>query len=273
MYFGARNKEDLLFQGYLYVMLDGTYAIRKIELSINKAINLNWISDVKIVQDFAKTESNNWMLSADQISINFGLSKNSRGLFGQKIVSYSNYKFTPQRADSVFRGHSVQVLDSAKRRSEDYWELHRHEKLSNSEAGTYVAMDSVQKVPVFKRAMNIASVFLFGYEDLGLFEIGPINTFYMYNPIEGVRLRFGGRTTNKFSRKLNLETYAAYGFNDERFKYYLGATWSFTNRNLQEFPVKTLKMSIQNETQLPGQQMQFLMEDNFLLSIKRGGER
>jgi len=37
-----------------------------------------------------------------------------------------------------------------------------------------------------------------------------------------------------------------------------------------EFPVKSLKMSIQNETQLPGQQMQFLMEDNFLLSIKRG---
>jgi hypothetical protein len=270
MYFGARNKEDLLFQGYLYIMLDGTYAIRKIELSINKAINLNWISDVKIVQDFVKTESNNWMLSEDQISINFGLSKNSRGLFGQKIVSYSNYKFTPQRTDSIFKGHSVQVLDSAKRRSDDYWELHRHEKLSSSEAGTYVAMDSVQKVPVFRRAMNIASIILFGYEDLGLFEIGPVNTFYMYNPIEGVRLRFGGRTTNKFSRKINLETYAAYGFNDERFKYYLGATWSFTNRNLQEFPVKTLKMSIQNETQLPGQQMQFLMEDNFLLSIKRG---
>jgi hypothetical protein len=34
--------------------------------------------------------------------------------------------------------------------------------------------------------------------------------------------------------------------------------------------VKSLKMSYQNETQLPGQQMQFLMEDNFLLSIKRG---
>ena len=270
MYFGARNKEDLLFQGYLYIMLDGTYAVRRIELSINKAININWINDVKIVQEFTQTENNNWMLSSDQISINFGLSKKSSGLFGQKIVSYSKYKFTPQRTDSVFKEEDRQMLDSAKRRSDDYWDLHRHEKLSSSEAGTYVAMDSVQKVPVFKQVMNIALLMISGYEDLGLYEIGPVNTFYMYNPIEGLRLRFGGRTTNKFSRKINLESYAAYGFKDERFKYYLGATWSFTNRNLQEFPVKSLKMSYQNETQLPGQQMQFLMEDNFLLSIKRG---
>jgi len=92
----------------------------------------------------------------------------------------------------------------------------------------------------------------------------------MYNPVEGSRLRFGGRTTNKFSTKINLESYAAYGFGDNRFKYYLGGTWSFTDKGFQVFPVKTMKMSYQNETQLPGQQMQFLMEDNFLLSIKRG---
>ncbi|MDP4238129.1 MAG: DUF5686 family protein [Bacteroidota bacterium] len=270
MYFGSRNKVDMLFQGYLYIMLDGSYAVKKIELSVSKDINLNWINDVKIVQEFEKTPSNNWMLASDQISINFGLTKKSRGLFGQKIVSYTNYKFKPEKPENVFKGQSLQILDSAKRRSNDYWDLHRQLKLSNSEAGVYTAMDSVQKVPVFKRAMNIATVVLFGYEDLGKYEIGPVNTFYMYNPIEGVRLRFGGRTTDKFSKKINLEDYVAYGFTDNRFKYYLGASWSFTNRGLLEFPVKSLKVSYQNETQLPGQQMQFLMEDNFLLSIKRG---
>jgi len=270
MYFGSRNKEDMLFQGYLYVMLDGTFAIKRVELSVSKDINLNWINDVKVVQEFEKTENNNWMLSSDQISINFGLTKKSRGLFGQKIVSYNNYQFKPLGQGNMFKGQSIQVLDSAKRRNNEYWDLHRQLKLTNSEAGTYTTMDSVQKVPTFKRAVNIATVILFGYEDLGKYEIGPVNTFYMYNPIEGVRLRFGGRTTDKFSKKFNLENYAAYGFTDKRFKYYLGGSWSFTDRGLLDFPVKSLKMSYQNETQLPGQQMQFLMEDNFLLSIKRG---
>jgi len=270
MYFGSRNKEDMLFQGYLYVMLDGTYAIKRIELTVSKDINLNWVNGVKIIQEFAKTDNNNWMLATDQISINFGITKKSRGLFGQKIVSYSNYKFTPLSKDSVFKGNSVQVLDSAKQRSDEYWELHRHQKLTSSEEGTYTAMDSVQQVPVFKRVMDVATILLFGYKDMGLFEIGPVNTFYMYNPIEGMRLRFGGRTTDKFSKLTSLETYMAYGFTDKRFKYYIGNTWSFTKRSIQEFPVKSLKVSYQEETQLPGQEMQFLMEDNFLLSIKRG---
>ncbi len=271
MYFGARNKEDMLFQGYLYIMLDGSYAIQKIELTTSKDININWISDIKIVQEFKKADDKSWMLSSDQISMNFGLSKKGRGIFGQKIVSYNNYQLTPTLwGDSILNGRKKHVPEITAPQSDEYLENHRHEQLTSSEAGTYIAMDSVQRVPAFKRAMDLASLFLFGYKDMGLFEIGPVNTFYMYNPIEGVRLRFGGRTTNQFSKKINLETYMAYGFTDERLKYYLGGTWSFTNRNLQEFPVKSLKMSIQNETQLPGQQMQFLMEDNFLLSIKRG---
>lgn len=270
MYFGARNKEDLLFQGNLYIMLDGSYAVRKIELTISKDININWITDIKVAQEFKKVDDKSWMLASDQISMNFGLSKKGRGIFGQKIVSYSNYRLTPTlKGDSVLNGPRFRVAEiSAK--SDDYWNEHRHEQLTKSEAGTYTAMDSVQKVSAFKRAMDVASIVLFGYKDFGKFEIGPISTFYMYNPIEGSRLRFGGRTTNKFSTKINLESYAAYGFADKRIKYYLGGTWSFTDKGFQVFPVKTLKMSIQDETQLPGQQMQFLMEDNFLLSIKRG---
>jgi hypothetical protein len=271
MYFGARNKEDMLFQGYLYILLDGSYAIKRIELTTSKNININFVTDIKIVQDFIKVDNKNWMLASDQISMNFGLSKSGRGIFGQKIVSYSNINLSPtEKGISILNGSPVRALELTGLQNDKYLDAHRHEQLSKSEVGTYVAMDSVQKVPAFKRAMDIASILMFGYKDLGLFEIGPINTFYMYNPIEGSRLRFGGRTTNAFSKKLNLETYLAYGFKDKRVKYYLGGTWSFTKRNFNEFPVKILKISIQNETQLPGQQMQFLMEDNFLLSIKRG---
>ena len=271
MYFGSRNKNDFLFQGYLYITMDGSYAIKRVELSVNKDINLNWVTDIKIIQEYERVGNNNLMLSTDQTSVNFGINKKSRGLFGQKFVKYTNYKFSPPENEKLLsRGEKIEFTDSAMDRSKQYWERSRPIPLSKSEAGTYTAMDSILNVPAFKRIKNVATLVLFGYTDLGKFEIGPVSTFYMYNPIEGFRLRFGGRTTYEFNKRFSLETYGAYGFTDQRFKYYLGGTWSFMRRDIMQFPAKNLRISIQNETQLPGQQMKFLMEDNFLLSIKRG---
>ncbi|MDR3706449.1 MAG: DUF5686 family protein [Paludibacteraceae bacterium] len=270
MFFGSRNKEDLLFQGYLYVMLDGSYAIRKIDLSVNKNINLNFVKSVKIAQEYQKTPTKGWIKSSEETSIDFGLTAKSRGLFGQRTVSYKKFNFDPPSDKKIFSGPGVVTLDSANTHNENYWDANRHEKLSKSEAGTYTVMDSIQKVPVFKHAMDILTLLLFGYKDCGYFEIGPVNTFYSYNPVEGVRLRFGGRTTPRFSKRLNFETYAAYGFKDDLPKYYLGATWSFTKKSIYEFPVKSLLVSYQNDTKIPGQDLQFVQEDNILLSIKRG---
>jgi len=269
LFFGSRNKQDLLFQGFLYIQLDGSYAIKGVELTVNKNININWVKDLKVVQEFEKTEKG-WLISYDQTAIDFGLTKKGQSLLGKRTVSYKSYHFDPPANDSIYKGQNLVYADSANLRSNAYWQAHRHQILSKSEEGTYAIIDSVQNIPIFKRAINIATVVLFGYEDLGKFEIGPVNTFYMYNPVEGMRFRFGGRSTDKLSKRFNLETYAAYGIKDERFKYYIGGSWSFTNKGLLDFPLKSLKMSYQDETQLPGQQMQFLMEDNFLLSIKRG---
>jgi hypothetical protein len=269
MFFSPRNKTDMLFQGYMFVTLDSTFAVKKIDMSVNKDINLNWVKDVKITQQFDKTPEKGWVLSDDEIAIDFGLSQNGMGVYGQRAVTYRNFNFNPI-ADNQFKGDEVEILDSAGRHDNSYWLTHRHVPLSKSESGTYLVMDSVKNVPAFKRAMDIFTLLLFGYKDMGYFEIGPVNTFYSYNPIEGVRLRFGGRTTPLFSKKLNLETYAAYGFKDEKYKYYLGVTWSLTKKTIWDFPVKYIKVSYQDETKIPGQDLQFVQEDNILLSIKRG---
>lgn len=271
MYFGPRNKTDLLFQGYLYITTDGTYAVKKVEISVNKDINLNWVNDIKIVQEFERTGNNYMMLTVDQTSINFGINKKSRGLFGQKSVKYSNYQFTPSGTDKkLFDGLKSEEQSEANNRSNQYWKKNRPIELSTSEAGVYSAMDSLVNTDAFKKMKRVATLVLFGYANLGKFEIGPTNTFYSYNPIEGMRFRFGGRTTYEFNNRFSFETYGAYGTTDKRFKYYFGGTWSFVDRDIMQFPSKNLKISYQNETQLPGQQMKFLMEDNILLSIKRG---
>jgi hypothetical protein len=268
--FTPRNKADMLFQGYLFIAKDSSHAVKRLEMSVNKDINLNWVKDVEIVQQFDSVQNKGWLLTTDNISIDFGLTKNSFGIYGQRSSSYKNYEVNIARGDSIYNSPDKIIEDDADKRNLAYWDSHRHEPLTKSEKGVYVVVDSVKRIPAFRRTMDVMMLLFSGYRDMGYFEIGPVNTFYSYNPIEGARLRFGGHTTPKFSKKINFETYVAYGFFDENIKYYLGTTYSLTNRTIYNFPVKSVKFSIQDETKIPGQELQFVQEDNILLSIKRG---
>jgi len=270
MLFAPRNKTDLLFQGFLFITADSNYAVKKIEISIPSEINLNWAKEVKIVQDFSNIGNDSWMLTSDMIGIDFGLTKDKLGIYGERAVSYRDIRLNLPISDTIIQHDNIVELDSSNLRDATYWALHRHDSLTKTESGTYAMIDSVKRLPVFKNVMNITMLLVAGYRNLGYFEIGPVNTFYSYNPVEGYRLRVGGRTTDKFSKRVNLETYVAYGFTDQKVKYYLGSTFSLTKRSIFEFPVKSLRVSIQDETKIPGQELQFVQEDNFLLSFKRG---
>jgi hypothetical protein len=272
VFFSPRNKTDLLFQGYLFITADSAYAVKKVEMTVNSSINLNWVRNIKIKQEYAKfTENNKYLLSSCSNTMEFGITKKKgMGVFGHHSISYKNYKFNNSFNDTIFSVNPWRVAADSIQLSETEMEALRHTPLSTKESGIYVAMDSVKKVPMFKHVVSIVNVATSGYGDLGIFEIGPITTFYSYNPVEGSRIRFGGRTTDKLSKKINFDTYIAYGFIDKKFKYFGALTYSFSSRSCFEFPLKTVKVSYQNETKIPGQELQFIQEDNFLLSFKRG---
>jgi len=269
--FIPRNHSDFLFQGYMYITLDSSYAVKKVDMSVNKDINLNWVKELKIEQDFEKIEDQGYSLVSDEFSADFGLSKDKMGIFGQRTVSYKKIKFNTPRLDKDYKGEVVEMNEKDIAKPDSFWTANRHMALSKSEKGVYISIDSIKKVPAFKHTMDIMVLLFAGYKNIGpYFEIGPISTFYSFNPVEGFRLRAGGRTTIAFSKKINFESYAAYGFKDEKWKYYLGTTYSLSKKSIYEFPVKSLKFSYQKETKIPGQELQFIQEDNFLLSFKRG---
>ena len=118
--------------------------------------------------------------------------------------------------------------------------------------------------------MDLLTLLLAGYKNFNWFEMGPVNSFYSFNPVEGFRLRLGGRTTPTLSKRYYFETYGAYGFKDDKFKYFLSATYSLNNKSIYKFPQNYLRASFQHDTKIPGQELQFVQEDNFLLSFKRG---
>jgi len=270
LFFEPRNPADFLFHGFLFITADSTYVVKKIDMSFNKGINIDWVKDVRIVQEFDKIKNIAWMIAKDEISIDFGITENLPGLFGQRMVSYNNYTVNEPLPDSLFEGPLTVTAPDAGSKNIQYWESKRLPPLSSKEKFIYVMVDSVKKVPAFKRKMDIVMLLTTEFLNFGKFETGPVGNFYSFNPVEGDRVRFGGRTTPEFSRWIYLEPYLAYGFADRQFKYNLKTSYSLTGTSIYRFPVRSLSLNWKYDTKIPGQELQYSTGDNIFLSLKRG---
>lgn len=261
--FVPRNKTDLLFRGKLYITLDGKYAVKSANLTLDKNININFIRSMQTTLDFAQDGNGRYYLENSEITMEFALTDNGSGFQGKRSVSYKDYIAGVPIPDAAFHA-KVQPLNDLN------WEELRHRPLAKQEANIYRNVDTLQTITSFRRAMDIGTMLIAGYKVAGPVEVGPINTFYSFNPVEGFRLRFGGRTTPEMSKRFYAETYAAYGFKDEKWKYYLSGTYALNNKSIYNFPLHYIKASYQKDTKIPGESLQFVQEDNFLLSFKRG---
>ena len=269
--FTPRNTTDLLFEGKIYITMDGRYAVQSASLGVNKNINLNFVRQMQVQLAFEKTGGGRFYLNQSNLKIEFGLNKNKGGgIYGERVVLLNGFKVGQARPDSVYKGAASVTLAAAAERNDDYWKASRPDTLPAAQAGIYRDIDSLQHIPSFRRTLDIATLVLAGYKNYGPFEVGPLNTFYNFNPVEGFRLRLGGRTTTSLSKRFYAETYGAYGFKDDRFKYFLSGTYSLNNKSIYAFPQNFVRASFQHDTKIPGQELQFVQEDNFLLSFKRG---
>jgi len=269
--FTPRNTTDLLFEGKIYITLDGNYAVQQAELTVNKNINLNFVKSMTVDLYFEQNPDKRYHLNKSNVMADFGLNKSGKGgIFGSRTLTYGNYVVNNPHPDSTYDGLDVITSDAVKHRNEDFWVKNRLDTLTTAESKVYKNIDSLKTMPSYRRTIDIATLLLAGYKSFGPFEVGPANAFYSFNPIEGLRLRFGGRTTPELSKRYYFETYGAYGFKDERWKYFLSATYSINDKSIYKFPQNYIRVSTQRDTKIPGQNLQFVQEDNFLLSFKRG---
>jgi hypothetical protein len=277
MYFAPRNKTDLAFIGHLWVALDSTYSLRKIEVGIPKDINLNWVNEMQINQEYSwvgnTPEERGLMLSKDEIFMDFGLFRgdSTRSLLGNKTTTYQNYELNQPLPDSLFNTPLAQLRDpGSDSRDSLFWQKKRHIELTRSEKGLEQTIDSLYKNRSFRRLLGGIKFLFEGYTPISGFDVGPVNAFYSFNQVEGFRMRLGGRTNYKFSERLMLEGYGAYGFKDQRWKGFGSIRYSFSEEKVRLFPINQIRLWYQNDIEIPGQSLQFVNEDNFFLSFKRG---
>jgi len=262
--FFPRRKQELLFHGEMWIH-DTTYAIVRIDATISEDANINWIKQFSVHQEYDQVEPEVWMLVKDQLFVEFNLSERKVGVYGRKHSSYDHFVINKPKEDKFYQGYSDIIVDPNSSLHDDtYWLEHRHEALSKKEERIYNMADTLKTLPQFKTVADVINLFVQGYKVIGNFELGPYYTFYSFNPIEGNRLRLGGRTSNEFSKKLMLEGYVAYGFRDERFKYGGGALYIF-NKN----PRMAIGLNAKRDMEQLGLGAGAFRQDNILSSVFR----
>jgi len=269
--FTPRNPNDLIFRGTMFITLDGNYSIQKIDMTISKKANVNWTKELKIKQDFEKGPDGRYHVIMSDMLTEFALVNSSTGgMVGERLVSFKNFLINQPAPDSIYKGKDEVNQVTAEAATDSFWIKGRHTPLSSVQAKTYSNIDSLHNMRSFKTFMTVMTAIFTGYIVLGDYEIGNTNTFYSFNPVEGFRLRVGGRSTPKWSNRFYTEEYIAYGFTDKQYKYSVSGTYSLNGKSIYSYPLHYLKVGYQYDMKIPGQELQFVQEDNFLLSFKRG---
>jgi hypothetical protein len=262
--FFPRRKQELLFHGEMWIH-DTTYAVKQVDATISEDANINWIKEFSVHQEYNEVENEVWMLVKDQLLVEFNLNERKIGVYGRKNSSYKKFVINKARENEFYQGYTDIVVDPNSSNHDDaYWQSMRHTSLTAKEERIYNMADTLKTLPQFKTVADIISLFVTGYKVKGLFEFGPYFTFYSFNPIEGNRLRFGGRTSNAFSKKVMLDGYLAYGFRDERFKYGGGALYI-----IQKSPRLAISAHGKRDMEQLGLSAGAFRQDNILSSLFR----
>ena len=120
---------------------------------------------------------------------------------------------------STYQGASEVIAAYSREKNDEYWTSNRPDSRKVSEVNIYKNIDSLQTIPSFRSTMYIVNLVLDGYKSFDPFEVGPVNTFYNFNPIESFRLGWEGGQPSLIKRYYS-ETYGAYGFKDKKVMYF-----------------------------------------------------
>ena len=267
--FIPKNKSNFGFTGDLYVSNDSTHYVVSADFGIIGNINLNFVRDLKVKQDFAPFEDA-FILTNDEITIDYSIAKNGLGFYGTRSLSYKNFNFEPAEPTDLYEAiDNVIIEKGAYDQSTEYWANNRMVPLTKNQENLYEMIDTLVELPAYKKLVTGLRIFSTGFIPFKTFDIGPLPTFYSFNQVEGSRIRIGGETNFGFSKRLLLDGYAAYGFRDEKVKYKGAVTYSF-NDDWKINPRHFVKALYQKDVSFPGQDLQFFQSDNVLLSARRG---
>jgi len=273
------NSESFGFTGHIYVPEgDSTYFIKKVKLNVPRDINLNYVENMYLEQDYERLEDGTRIKTKDDAIIEFRIMPATQGLYARRMTTYDKFTFAPPDDLSVydFEGREKVEVD-AQAKPEEFWVDNRHVPVKKKENAVDKLLARLREVPVFYYTEKVLGILISGYIETGKdskFDFGPMNTTISANEIEGARFRIGGLTTAQLNPHWFARGYVAYGTKDEKVKYSGEVEYSFNKKKFhsREFPINSIKLSHSYDIDQLGQHYLYTNKDNVFLSLKRKGD-
>jgi Family of unknown function (DUF5686)/CarboxypepD_reg-like domain len=222
--FFPRSEQDLAFSGTMWITKK-EYALKRIDATVSKFANLNFIEKIKIQQELEPTLAGQWLPVKNRILIDASeVTKNSAGMLAKFYTSNKNIVVNKPREPKFYERAIEAAEDARQYEKEAYWDTIRHEPLTQTELNVIKMIDTLKSIPIIRTYTDIIKTIVDGYYDFGDWKFGPYLGIVSYNNLEGMRTTVGLKTDYSFSKKWVLAGQLGYGFTDERYKFLASAT-------------------------------------------------
>lgn len=274
--FTPNNGQDIGFRGELYVVADSTLHVKRCNLTLPIQSGVNFVQHLQVRQEFTQLENGEWALSEDDMIAEIEVNDLLQKAIVIRTTRLNNYAFDELPA-KLFKGSGREKREAdAMMRDEAFWKKYRAVELSKSESSMDEFVHRVEQMKGYKYIIFGLKALIENFVETGgkdhpsKVDIGPVNTMFTRNFIDGFRTRISAQTTANLSRHWFLAGYMARGWGSKK-NYYSGEiTYSFNRKEYlpREFPKRTVSFKSTYDIMSPSDKFLRTDKDNVFTALK-----
>ncbi len=274
--FTPNNGQDIGFRGELYIVADSTLHVKRCNLTLPIQSGVNFVQNLQVRQEFAQLENGEWALSEDDMIAEIEVNDLLQKAIVIRTTRLNNYAFDELPA-KLFKGSGRERREAdAMMRDEAFWKKYRAVELSKSESSMDEFVHRVEQMKGYKYIIFGLKALIENFVETGgkdhpsKVDIGPVNTMFTRNFIDGFRTRISAQTTANLSRHWFLAGYMARGWGSKK-NYYSGEiTYSFNRKEYlpREFPKRTVSFKSTYDIMSPSDKFLRTDKDNVFTALK-----
>ena len=274
--FTPNNGQDIGFRGELYVVADSTLHVKRCNLTLPIQSGVNFVQHLQVRQEFTQLENGEWALSEDDMIAEIEVNDLLQKAIVIRTTRLNNYAFDELPA-KLFKGSGRERREAdAMMRDEAFWKKYRAVELSKSESSMDEFVHRVEQMKGFKYIIFGLKALIENFVETGgknhpsKVDIGPVNTMFTRNFIDGFRTRISAQTTANLSPHWFLAGYVARGWGSKK-NYYSGEiTYSFNRKEYlpREFPKRAVSFKSTYDIMSPSDKFLRTDKDNVFTALK-----
>ena len=273
LHFLPNNQQDFGFRGDIYILADSSYQVKRCELTIPSRSDVNFVENLKVEQEFTMLPDSTWVLSVDDMIAELKIASFMQKIIVIRTTRLSDYAFD-ELPKQLFKGKAKEVKEAdAMMRDDEFWGKYRQVSLTKSESKMDAFVHNLEQIKGFKYIIFGLKAFIENFVETGTpskVDIGPINTMFTSNFVDGLRTRVSAQTTAKLNKQWFASGYYAHGWGSHK-NYYKGElTYSFNKKEYlpREFPKRTLSLMSTYDVCSPSDKFMRTDKDNVFTSFK-----